>query len=271
MSLLKKRDLESHKGDHGRVLIVGGSKDFIGAPALAGIAALRAGCDQVVIACPEKVGWAINSIYPDLITKKFEEDFFYFDHVKKIIDLAEDFDAILIGNGLGTDSDTLEFAREICERIQQPKVIDADAIKSLRGGAEIHNAILTPHATEFEVWTEEKVPKQSEERGNLAKKFTKHNITILLKGHTDVIADKDEIKYNKTGNPGMTVAGTGDILAGIAVSLLAQSKDFFNSAYAAAYLNGAIGDVLLRKKGIGFLASDMLELIPEIKNKTRWI
>jgi len=270
MALLKKREPESHKGDHGRVLIVGGSKDFIGAPALAGIAALRTGCDQVVIACPEKVAWTINSLYPDLITRKFKEDRFYFDHVKDIIELAEDFDAILIGNGLGTDEDTLDFAREICERIQQPKVIDADAIKALRG-AEIHNAILTPHATEFEMWTEEKVPKKSEERGNLVKKFTKHNITVLLKGHVDIIADKDELKYNKTGNPGMTIAGTGDILAGIAVSLLAQSKDLFNSAYAAAHLNGTIGDILLRRKGIGFLASDMIDLIPEIKNKTRWI
>ena len=98
MALLKKRDPESHKGDHGKVLIVGGSKDYIGAPALAGMAALRTGCDWVTIACPEKVAWAINSMYPDLITKKFPGDIFHFEDVKHIIDLSESFDAVLIGN-----------------------------------------------------------------------------------------------------------------------------------------------------------------------------
>ena len=272
MGFLKKRELWSHKGDHGKVLVIGGSKDYIGAPALAALAALRSGVDLSIVAAPEKVAWIINSYSPDLITKKFEGDFFNWDNVKDVIELCEDgnFDAVLIGPGLGLEPNTMDFAKEIVERVQLPKVIDADALKALKD-AEIRNAILTPHAGEFQIMTDEDINKDFEEVMNIVKKYAGRDKIILLKGHTDIITDGETVRLNHTGNPGMTVGGTGDVLAGLCLGFAAQTKDLFNSAFAAAHLNGMIGDYLLKKNGIGFTASDMVELIPRIKKKIKWI
>ena len=264
MPFLKKRG--EKKGENGKVLVIGGSKDYIGAPALAGLAALRTGIDLVVIAAPEKTAWLINSYSPDLITKKFEGDFFNWDNVKDIIELAEEFDAVLIGNGLGLEESTKDFVREVVERTTTPLVIDADAIKAL-AGAEVDNAIFTPHEKEFEILTGDKLPKDLKEKAASIHVYAKKRLVFLLKGPTDIIASNTEIKYNKTGNNAMSIGGTGDVLAGITAGLLAQSKDLFNSAYYAAQLNGAIGDELLKKKGIGFTASDIIPLIPEFKRK----
>ncbi|MBW2977633.1 NAD(P)H-hydrate dehydratase [Candidatus Woesearchaeota archaeon] len=268
MQFLKKRLAESRKGDHGRVLIIGGSNKYTGAPALAALAALRTGVDIVTVAAPEQAAWIINTYSPDLITRKFEGEFFNWDNVKDVIDLTENFDAVLIGPGLGTEPDTLAFAKEVIERIPNPKVIDADALKAIRiNESEIHHAILTPHAKEFEIMTDETLPKEKEDKINMLKHFARNDNVILLKGHTDIIINKNKLKLNKTGNPGMTVGGTGDILAGLCAGFLAQTKDLFNSAYYAANLNGKIGDDLLKTKGYNFTASDFIPLIPEIMKK----
>ena len=97
--------------------------------------------------------------------------------------------------------------------------------------------------------------------------YARQRMVILLKGKEDIIVGKDQVKYNNTGNNGMTIGGTGDVLAGLTVGLLAQTRDLLNSAYYAAFLNGKIGDYLLKKKGVGFTASDFIPLIPEIKRK----
>jgi len=272
MPFLKKRLSESHKGEHGKVLVIGGSNDFTGAPALAALSALRTGVDLVVIAAPEQAAWIINTYSPDLITRKFEGNFFNWDNVKDIIELSEDFDAVLIGPGLGIEPDTLAFAKEIVERIPNQKVIDADALKAIRlSEAEIHHAILTPHSKEFEIMTDEKIPKRHEEKVEVIRHFARNDNVMLLKGNTDIIVDKNRMKLNKTGNPGMTVGGTGDILAGLCAGFLAQTKDLFNSAYYAAFLNGKIGDYLLRQKGYGFTASDFIPLIPKMIKKSKLI
>ena len=270
MKFLKKRELWSHKGEHGKVLVIGGSKDYTGAPALAGLAALRTGVDLVVIAAPEPAAWSINNYSPDLITKKFEGDFFNWDNVKDVIEFCEDFDAVLIGPGLGLEPNTMDFAKEVVERVQLPKVIDADALKALKD-AEIRNAILTPHAEEFRILTDETLPKDLNEKVRIVKNYAKKDKIVLLKGHTDIITDSETTKLNNTGNPGMTVGGTGDVLAGLCLGFLAQTNDLLNSAFTAAHLNGKIGDYLLRKKGYGFTASDMVEQICAVKKKIRWI
>jgi len=266
MAFFKERSLTSHKGENGRVLVVGGSENYVGAPALAAMAALRSGIDICVVAAPEKVAWQINSYSPDIITRKINGDFLNWDNVNEIVKLAETFDCVLIGNGLGTEPGTMDFVREAVERISIPLVIDADAIKAL-AGKKISNSIITPHAREFEIWTGESLPKELDDKARVAQMFAKNKSVVLLKGPIDIIASEDELKFNKTGNPGMTIGGTGDVLAGITAGFLAQTKDLFNSAYYAAYLNGKIGDYLLKKKGIGFTASDIISLIPEFRRK----
>ncbi len=274
---LPKRKKQSKKGDNGRVLVIGGSKDYIGAVALAGLAALRSGADWVTVAVPEKVGWAINALSADLVVKKFKGDDFCSSRAKDIIKLEKKFDVVLIGNGIGMHAKS--FVKKYVKESKKLKVIDADAIKSLSIN-DIENSIITPHNKELEIFlTNSKIKKEIikktinekniQKKALLIKKtlkrFLEKNNIILLKGPIDAIISKNKIKCNKTGNAGMSKAGTGDVLAGLCIGFLAQSKDLFQSAVNAAYFNGLIGDILLKKKkGYSYLASDMVEEIKRI-------
>ena len=269
--VLVKRSPTSHKGQNGKVLIIGGSEKYTGAPLLAGIAALRAGCDIVTIVCPEKVGWAINSFAPDLITLKFECQNFGFNEIRKVSEIINDYDVILIGNGLGTKNETMSFVSEIIKNCQRALVIDADALK---GDLKVKGAVLTPHFGEYQMMLHNQNKAPMLERFDLEKKarFVQQNSDgniILLKGPEDIVASDHELFVNKTGNEGMTVAGTGDVLAGIVASLIAQGNPKFESSCYAAHINGICGDICRKKYGIGFLASDLLEFIPEVTNKLR--
>lgn len=273
---LPKRKPESHKGDNGRLLIIGGSVDYIGAVMLAGMAAFRSGIDIVTIAAPEKVAWAINTFSPDFITRKFKGEFFRVEQANKIIELSNDFDSVLIGNGFGVRKQTIRFSQKIIKNIKKPKVIDADAIKAL--GFDVNNSIITPHENELRIFLDNNLKNRKIVKSifnkkikpeNKAKKlqsalkdFLEKDNVLLLKGKTDIIISKDKIKFNKTGNPGMSVAGTGDVLAGLTAGILAQTNNLFDSACSAAFINGIIGDYLLKKKGYGFIASDFINYIP---------
>ncbi|MFC1768349.1 NAD(P)H-hydrate dehydratase [Nanoarchaeota archaeon] len=261
-TFLKKSDVEfpkrsktSHKGQNGKVLIVGGSPDYVGALALAGLAALRSGADWVTIAAPEKTAWAISSLSKDLITKKFPCEYFTLDQVEDILSLSKDFDVVLIGNGLGTDPETQKFVRKIAHKIEAKKVIDADGIKAI-SLQEVTNTLFTPHLGELNI-----LLKNSKIKREDLQRYIDENV-ILLKGPSDTIITHDRTMYNQTGNAGMTKAGTGDVLAGLCAGYLAQSDDLFQSACNAAYINGLIGDILLKKKqGFTYLASDMVDEI----------
>lgn len=272
---LMERKKTSHKGENGHALIIGGSEEYVGAIIMAGLAALRAGCDLATIAAPEKVAWAVHQYSPDLITYKVKGKIFNIKNAKEIIKYAEKFDAILIGNGITRKAD--KFCQHFIRKSQKLKVVDADALKSL-SFKEFNNSIVTPHETELEMMLinsgkEFLLPKlrlsNAKERaeilqGNL-RYFLQNNNVLLLKGPTDIIISNSKIAYNRTGNQGMTKGGTGDILAGLAVGFLAKTGDLFKSALAASYINGYVGDLLLKKKkGYSFIASDILEDLDKI-------
>ncbi|MBI2107873.1 NAD(P)H-hydrate dehydratase, partial [Candidatus Woesearchaeota archaeon] len=265
-------------GDNGKVLVVGGSKDYVGAVALAGLAALRSGADLVNIAAPEKVAWAVNCISPDLIATKVKGDYFRKENAKIIVDLKEKFDVLLIGNGIGLKNETKKFCKKAIRGIGKLKVIDADAIKSINSN-DAENSIITPHLKELEqflknsnvgktiinnIINQKNIVKKSLLIKKALKKFFDKDNIVLLKGKIDAIISSDGIYYNKTGNAGMTKGGTGDVLAGLCAGFLAQNGNLMQSAVNAAYFNGMIGDILLKKKkGFAYLASDMAG---EIKN-----
>lgn len=266
-SILKKRKKTSHKGDNGKVLAVGGSTQYVGAIALAGLAALRAGCDLVTVAAPKKVAWAINCLTPDLITHKINCEHFETKNTNEIIKLAKNFDVVLIGNGLGLKSE--KFVKKIVKKVKKPIVIDADAIKSV-SLKELNNTIITPHAKELEILIKnsgyERIIHITNHRLLLRglQRIIGTNV-LLIKGRVDTIISNKQVKFNRTGNEGMTKAGTGDTLAGLCAGFLAQSKDLMKSASAAAWINGHIGDLLMRRKhGPFFLASDIVEDIKKI-------
>ncbi len=251
---LRKRAGNSHKGDNGRVLFVGGSIDYAGAVYLAAMAALRSGVDNVTIAAPEKVAWVVNTLSPDFITIKFRGDYFTAAAANKIIALSKKFDVVVIGNGIGVRNETKKFADAVIRGIKSPKVIDADAIKAVRL-QDVSNAIITPHKRELEMLLKNSGCSEKNVRRLMG------NNVIIMKGAVDRIISKNKIECNRTGNAGMTVSGTGDILAGLAAGILAQEKDLWRAAVAAAYINGRVGDILFMKHGYGFTASDMLGLI----------
>jgi len=277
---LPKRDEKSHKGDNGLVLIVGGSEDFVGAVTLAGLAALRSGCDLVKIIAPAKVAWAINAYSPDLVTIKLKYKYFNPSNFNFIKKQMEKFDVLLIGNGIGLKNETKQFCRKTIKSIKKFKVIDADGIKAISMN-DCENSIITPHAKELEYFltnskiikpiinktnNEKNIIKKSQLIKKITQKFLNKNNLILLKGKIDIIISKNKIFYNKTGNAGMTKGGTGDVLAGLCAGFLAQGKDLLQSAVNAAYFNGLIGDILLKKKkGFTYLASDMVEEIKRVQ------
>lgn len=280
---LMERKKTSHKGENGYALIIGGSEEYAGAVTLAGLSALRTCCDLVTIAAPEKVAWTVNRYSPDLVTYKIKGSAFSIKNAKEMVKYAEKFDAILIGNGLTKRAS--KFCQYFVRKSLQLKVIDADALKVL-AFRDVHNSILTPHETELEMMLinsnkEFLIPKLREAnakekaeilQGNL-RYFLQNNNVLLVKGPTDIIISKNKIVYNRTGNQGMTKGGTGDVLAGLVVGFLAKSKDLFKSAIAAAYINGYVGDQLLKKKkGYAFIASDIigdLEKINKMVNKDK--
>lgn len=259
---LKKRGISSHKGQNGIVLIIAGSKEFTGAAYLAvkAISSLRTGIDLAILACPEKVAWAINKLSPDLVTKKLKGDYLTLKHYKKIQTFINRADIFLIGNGISQQKQTKQLIKKIIKNNKEKKkVIDADAITALSLN-EIDNAIITPHAREFEI-----LLKNSRLTKKNYRKHLKNNV-ILLKGPIDFIISKNKIKTNKTGNAGMTVGGTGDILAGITAGL-AFKTTLFNAAYLAAKTTGKIGDKLKKTFDYNYIASDFLSLIAkEVKN-----
>ena len=277
---IPKRKSSSRKGDNGYVLAVGGSEDYSGAITLAGLAALRSGCDLVKIIAPEKVAWAINAYSPDIVTKKIPEDFFSTKQFKILAKEMEKFDVLLIGNGIGLKNESKKFCIKIIREIKKLKVIDADAIKSISMN-DAENSIITPHAKELEYFLinskidKNIIKKISSERNFFSKsqlikkitqKFLDKNNIILLKGKIDAVISKNKIFYSKTGNAGMTRGGTGDVLAGLCAGFLAQSGDLLQSAINAAYINGLVGDILLKKKkGFTYLASDMVGEINNLK------
>lgn len=264
-SILKKvykpRKKTSHKYDYGLLLVIGGSHLYHGSPLFNSLAAYRSGVDLVLTVCPERAANLVASHGPDLITYSLKGIYITTKHTKTLVKLSKKADAVIIGGGMGGPNGlTLESWKAIqnfLEKIEKPCVIDADALKSINNIKQ--NFLLTPHSKEFEELTNTKANKT-----NLKKFAKQNNCTILLKGNKDVVADKNNIKENKTGSPFLTVGGTGDILAGVCGSLLAQGNNIFDSACAAAYITGKAGEKASKKYKQGLMASDLLDEIPEV-------
>jgi NAD(P)H-hydrate epimerase len=261
---LKPRRRTSHKGQNGKVIVIGGSVDYVGAPAFVGMAAMaviRSGADLVTVAAPEKVAWAINCISPDLMTLKLPGDWLKPAHLKTALALAKTADVVVIGNGIGLRPETQSFVKQFLKKSCVPVVIDADALKIVRL-QDCCNAVLTPHGGEFGALLRNSKLKNATLKRIQA--VLEENV-LVLKGHPKTtIAGGKQVAYNVTGHAGMTHGGVGDVLAGIIAGLMAQGNDAFASAKTAAFINGKIGEKLGKTMGFGYLASDMVKEIPAV-------
>lgn len=274
---LKNRNPSSHKGNNGCILVVGGNKDYAGAPAIAGMAAIGAGADLVYVVAPEKAAEAIKSTSPDLIVKSLEGEQLSLAHLDEILGLAENVDAVLIGPGAGIDDETSKLFNVLVAKIKKPIVLDADALKQVELSLikNRDDVILTPHIFEFKsifkVEGDLKLDLDSYDFSKVDENISEFQMitrqikgSVIVKGQYDLILSGTMFRINKSGNPGMTVGGTGDALAGIATSLLSQDLNSFDSACLAVFINGLAGDEAFKVKGNGFSATDLVSYIGSV-------
>ncbi len=267
----KKRPSGSSKYDYGALLIIGGSEKYSGSPAfnaLAALAAYRAGADIVEVISPRRAAGIVATFSPDIIAIPVEGNYLSKKHLDKMFAETRNKSAVVIGGGIGRENSTLKTVLKYLKKIHIPAVIDADAIYAVAKDKSIirPNHIITPHEHEFCVLTGINLKNLTTNQKIAAVRDSAKqlNCTILLKGNPDIISDGKNNAVNKTGNRFMTVGGTGDTLAGICGSLLAQGNSPFQSACAAAYINGRAGDIVAKKKKQAMLASDLIQAIPEV-------
>ncbi|MDO9536965.1 MAG: NAD(P)H-hydrate dehydratase [Thermoplasmata archaeon] len=251
---------DSHKGQNGRLLIIGGGP-YAGAPALSAFAAHAIGVDLVTIASPESSAAIISSYSPNFIVRPLEGKFLNPGNTQAINELVGNADAVLIGPGLGQEQDTVKAVHEILMALKKPLVVDADGLHAM-SMVEILPfrvpAVLTPHAREFT-----KIGGSTQLTPDAVKVVAKkYNATVLLKRPVDIISDGQRYKMNRTGNPRMSVGGTGDVLAGIVGGLLAKGVQPYEAARIGAYISGLAGDIAFENVGFSFTATDVIACIP---------
>lgn len=269
--LIPGRALNSHKGDNGKVLIVGGSLDYHGAPILSALGSLRASADLVYLYVPECNFEATRGMYPDFIVKKYAGEYLTERAAEQIIEFGKDCDSILIGPGLGDNEKTIDGVLSLLENLNIPTVLDASAISALKRVERFplkQNVVITPHLHEFQELIDRDIEISENDTKSiilLRSVSMDLHISVLLKGQTDLISSfEGAVELNKTGNPGMTVGGTGDVLAGVVATFLAQGADPYDAARAAAFYVGKAGDFLKKRQGYGFSASELAQALPYV-------
>jgi len=267
-----ERPAESHKGDFGRLLILGGSETYTGAPSYVALAALRTGVDLAYVAAPEKTARVVSSFSPNLIAIKLRGDHFASENLEEVEIWLEKVTGVVVGPGLGVHRDTISAMKELLDTVERhklPVLLDADALKAFgqhRRKIET-SAVMTPHTGEFKAVSGKEPSQKMEDRIEDVRSLAREvNCTILLKSHVDIISDGVKWKLNRTGNPAMTVGGTGDVLSGIVGAFLSQRYDPFPASCAGAFINGAAGDFVRSEKGYHMVATDLIEKIPMVMN-----
>lgn len=268
-AILPDRDPWGHKGNYGKILLLCGSRGYTGAAALSAMGALRTGAGLVFLGVPESI-YAIEAMKlnePVVFPLPDEEGKLSEIAIDEIVDRLSRMDAVLIGCGLGQSQGTMAVLRAVLETAECPVVVDADGINLLAQNISLLRertapTILTPHDGEFArlggILTEDRMTSTRE--------FAKQTgCVLLLKGHRTCISDGEVCYENSTGNPGMAVGGSGDVLAGMIVSLLGQGIASLEAAACGAWLHGAAGDLCASQLGqYGMLPTDMLNVLPRL-------
>lgn len=269
LDLLPQRDSWAHKGCFGKLLLLCGCKGYTGAAALAAMGALRSGAGLVFLGVPESIYGieAVKLTEPVVMPLPDENGGMSSEAADDVLKLLPSMDALLIGCGLGQSEGAWEVLRVCLENFRGPIVVDADGINLLAKHKDVLRGrtspvIVTPHDVEFQRLGGVIGEDRSAAAAALAKEL---GIIVLLKGHETVITDGSTCYLNHTGNPGMAVGGSGDVLAGMIVSLLGQGLPPLEAAACAAWLHGAAGDICEKQIGqYGMLPSDMLQVLPRL-------
>ena len=260
--VLKKREDDSHKGDYGRLLVIAGNEEMTGACQMTALAAFRTGAGLVYLCVPKSTYAIFQTNIMEAICLDRSKD----------IDYGQ-FDTIAIGPGLGKGDDAVKLVTDVLNSFTGKLVIDADGINAISMNGlydEVRNSkadiVITPHEGE----ASRIIPRDDMDRTSWAKAISeKLGCITVLKGHRTVITDGEEVYINETGNPGMAVAGSGDVLTGVISSFLAQGADVFKGAAAGSYVHGLAGDIAKETTGIrGLMPRDIIGCLPEAVIKT---
>ena len=278
-NILSQRKPNTNKGDYGHIFILAGSLGFTGAAVLCANSAMRQGAGLVTLGIPESLSAiAAKRVFLEVMVNPLPQTknkTLALNGYQKIADFTAKADVLVIGPGLSQNPSTQKLVRKIIAQIDKPMVIDADGLNALAGHLNLLSAIryplfatriLTPHPGEFSRLISKPVTFIQKNREILAKSFANdYNVILILKGHKTVIAAPDKKIYlNKTGNPGMATAGSGDVLAGMIAALLGQGLGGFEAARLGVYLHGLAGDLAAKEKAqAGMIASDIIGKIPQ--------
>ena len=250
----------------GRVFVIGGGP-YTGAPALAALAALRAGAELSFVAAPDAVAGEIQGYAPDLIVQPYTGEILTLEQVPDLVETAEAYDdVVILGPGLGRSEETLDAVRTFLTEYTGPAVVDAEALSVVPEVDTEATLVCTPNRGELAAMggpSADDLERRADEVERFAREL---GHVVLAKGETDVITDGERTRLSRTGTPAMAVGGTGDLLAGITAGLVEHAPPF-EAAAAAAYVNGLAGQQCVTtddKPGLGLTASDLLEYLPVV-------
>lgn len=270
----KKRGKYDHKGMSGSLLVIGGNENYSGAPSLTAMGAYAVGLDLVYVAVPDSCALAVASFSPSIITVELDGNKLDTNNLNQIEPFLNKVDAVALGPGLGLDKDTIKAVNKLIKMVQAnalPFVLDADGLKAYKKKKNVLTTptIFTPHSREFRDLFMKDLVEDFRKRGAIVEKEAgKIGGVILLKGSVDVISNGLKTRYNWSGNPGMTVGGTGDVLCGVTAALLAQGANSFNAASAGAFINGSAGDLVYEEKGYHLQPEDLIKKIPIVMERS---
>ena len=269
LSMLPDRDVKAHKGRFGRILLLCGSMGYTGAAALAAMGALRSGAGLVYLGVPACI-YAIEAVKltePVVFPLPDRDGTLSPDSIPQIREMLSRMDAVLVGPGLGQSEGTLEVLRTVLLGYPGPVVVDADGINLLAKHKDMVRGrdgvtILTPHDGEF---LRLGGSLQEDALDAVSRLAVDLGCIVVRKGHRTLVCDGRICYENPTGNPGMAVGGSGDVLAGMIVGLLGQGISPFEATARAVWLHGAAGDRCAQEMGqYGMLPTDMLDKLPRL-------
>ncbi len=251
-----KRKKDSHKGQNGKVLIIGGSEHFHGAPILCSLGAENSGADLIFPYLPASQQEAAKTYSLNFILHSFEKNHLSTKDVSPILKMSEMADVVVIGPGLGDAAETKKAIKSILMKLEKPTVIDASAL--IYTNALPKTVVLTPHRGEFKQLTGEEPSHKT------VQKWAKNlGATIVVKGPEDIIANKDKLLINKTGNALMTVGGTGDVLSGLIGGLMAQGIEPIEACHIATETLGSAAEELALTHN-NLKAHDLVKELPRL-------
>jgi len=270
---LPLRRPDAHKGTFGRVLVLAGSTGMVGAAALAGDSALRAGAGLVTVATPRSVYPILAAKLTCCLTRPLPETrsgTLSAAALDEILKLAEASDVIALGPGLGRARGTTALVHHLVSELDRPMVVDADGLNALADQPVILKRakaarILTPHPGEMSRLTGREIPGIQKSRIESARRFAEeYGVVLLLKGHGTVVSDGERVFVNRTGNPGMASGGAGDTLTGVIAALAGQGLVPFDAAVLGAHVHGLAGDIAAKRVGqVSLIATDVLNALPQ--------